>query len=297
MRTRLQLPISLIFALLGAAAPAAHPVCPDTEFRAMTYNIRLDTPADGDNRWARRRDLFVGQLRLLRPAVIGLQEVLPNQRADLEAALPGYRLLGGGRDDGRGSGEASPLAVDQSRFRIQASGMFWLSLTPEVPSLGWDAAFRRVATWARLAGRLDGQSVLVLNTHWDHVGKLARFNSALQLRDWIASHRRRGEPVVLLGDFNAPLEEASLVALTAPSAGIPRLSDARGVSEEPAIGTSITFNGFTPVPTSGDTIDHILVGGGLRVRRYHALAEQFDGRLASDHFPVIADLATECRRR
>ena len=32
-----------------------------------------------------------------------------------------------------------------------------------------------------------------------------------------------------------------------------------------------------------------------RLRRYHVLAEHFDGRVASDHFPVIADLALACR--
>lgn len=30
-------------------------------------------------------------------------------------------------------------------------------------------------------------------------------------------------------------------------------------------------------------------------RRYPVLAEHFDGRVASDHFPVIADLARACR--
>ena len=68
------------------------------------------------------------------------------------------------------------------------------------------------------------------------------------------------------------------------------LGDAKARSIEPAIGASITFNGWETVPNKGDTIDHVLISDGLRVRRYHALAEHFDGRLASDHFPVIADL-------
>jgi endonuclease/exonuclease/phosphatase family metal-dependent hydrolase len=284
--------LALMLLALSPAARAAS--CQADEFRVMTYNIRLDTEADGPNRWANRRALFTGQVRLLRPDILGMQEVLPGQRADLVADLPGYLALGGGRDDGKLAGEASPLFVARSRFAVLGSGMFWLSSTPHVPSLGWDASYRRVATWAHLRRRSDGMRLLAINTHWDHLGKQARLNSALQLRGWIAANRRPGEAVVLLGDFNAPLTEASLQALLSP----PMLVDSRALSQEPAIGATITFNGWTPIPTSGDTIDHVLVGSGLAVKRYHALAEHFDGRLASDHFPVIADLApTACAAR
>lgn len=272
------------------AAPAASGRChAGPEFRVMTYNIRLDIPSDGDNAWDKRRDRFVSQIRLLHPALLGLQEVVPGQRADMVAALPEYAVLGEGRE-GHGAGEASPLFVERAAFRIETGGMFWLSPTPDVPSLGWDAAFRRVATWAQLRRKGDGLRLLAINTHWDHIGLQARLNSALQLRAWIAAHRIGAEPVVLLGDFNAPLSEASLGALLAPPPGVMALVDARAAAIEPAQGATITFNGWDPIPRSGETIDHVLVGPGLGVQRYHALGETFDGRLASDHFPVIADL-------
>ncbi len=276
----------LALALLFGATMAQAATCRPDPFRVMTYNIRLDTESDGANRWPHRRALFTGQIRLLLPDLLGMQEVLPGQRADLVADLPGYMALGGGRDDGKLAGEASPLFVARARFAVLASGMFWLSPTPAVPSLGWDASYRRVATWAHLRRRADGLALLAINTHWDHLGKEARLGSARQLRQWITANRRKGEAVVLLGDFNAPLTEASLQALLSP----PLLRDSRALSLEPPIGATITFNGWTTVPIAGDTIDHVLVGDGLGVQRYHALAEHFDGRLASDHFPVIADL-------
>lgn len=274
--------------LLGLAAPAlARPAtpCAAEELRVMTYNIRLDTEADGANRWANRRGLLVGQVRLLHPALLGMQEVLPGQRADLAADLAGYAALGGGRDDGKLAGEASPLFVERARFRIGANGMFWLSPTPDLPSLGWDAAFRRVATWAHLTDRMTGRRILAVSTHWDHVGTAARLNGALLLRQWIADHLLPGEAALVLGDFNAPLAEASVQAMLSPG-----LRDARGAAIEPVQGGAITFNGWQAVPTSGDAIDHVLIGPEFAVRRFHVLAEHFDGRLASDHFPVIADL-------
>ncbi len=270
-------------AALLAATPAQAATCAPA-LRVMTYNIRLDTPADGENRWELRRPLVLSQLDLLQPAILGLQEVVPGQLRDLAAALPGHQRIGEGRD-GAGQGEASPLFVSRRLFTVRASGMFWLSPTPQVPSLGWDASYRRVATWAQLRRRADGARVLAVNTHWDHLGLQARLESGKQLASWIAAHRQKGEAVVLLGDFNAELSESSMAALLGP------LGDARAAAGTAAAGTTITFNGYDPMPRSGRAIDHVLVAPGTRVLRYHALAEQFDGRLASDHFPVIADLA------
>jgi endonuclease/exonuclease/phosphatase family metal-dependent hydrolase len=280
----------MVLGAAAAAAPSQAATCAArADVRAMTYNIRLDVAVDGANRWANRRTEFLAQIKLVRPDLLGLQEVVPGQYADLRQGLPGYAFVGGGRDDGAGQGEASPLAVNRQAFSIGASGMFWLSPTPAVPSLGWDAAYRRVATWAHLRRRSDGVRLLVLNTHWDHVGLEARRNSALQLRSWIGAHRRAGEAVVLLGDFNAPLSEASMQALLDDR----ELRDSRAAAREPAVGTTITFNAFDPFPKSGQTIDHILVGGA-DVARYHALAEHFEGRVASDHFPVVADISPSC---
>lgn len=279
--------------VMPMASPSHAATCAARDdLRAMTYNIRLDVAVDGANRWANRREEFLAQIRLVRPDLLGLQEVVPGQYADLRRGLPDYAFVGGGRDDGAGQGEASPLAVRRSAFSIAASGMFWLSPTPDRPSLGWDAAFRRVATWAHLHRRSDGARLLVVNTHWDHIGLEARLGSALQLRQWIAAHRRAGEAVVLLGDFNAPLAEGSMRVLLEGK----QLRDARAAAREPAVGATITFNAFDPIPKSGQTIDHILVGWAAVVR-YHALAEHFDGRVASDHFPVVADIEPACGAR
>lgn len=273
-----------------AGSPDAGTIaCPRSkDLRVLTYNIRLDTAADGANRWSNRKGLLVSQLELLAPAIAGFQEVLPNQLADLEAAMPGFARIGGGRDDGAGKGEAAPLFVDRRRFKILGGGTFWLSPTPDRPSRGWDAAYPRIASWARLIGRGERLSVLAINTHWDHEGSQARLESARQLASWIAANRRRNERLVLLGDFNAPLTEASLASLTGPSGA--SLSDSRTAARAKAHGNTATFNGFSPIPAAGAAIDHILFGGGLEARRHHVLGEQFDGRVASDHFPVIADL-------
>lgn len=268
-----------------AAAPAPKTCAP---LRLMTYNIRLALESDGPNRWEARRDQFIGQVRLMHPAILGMQEVVAAQKADLERGLPGYRFLGVARDDGRSAGEFSSLAIDRSTFRVQSSGTFWLSPTPEVPSKGWDAAYRRIATWAHLVRRSDGRRFLALNTHLDNEGKQARLNGAREILAWLQGHRGAREFVVMTGDFNSEPGSPPYQALTSSPLG---LRDSRTISRSPPVGPEGTFNDFDPLPKQSQRIDYVLVGPALTVDRYAVLSwHDSAGRTASDHFPVIADV-------
>lgn len=258
---------------------------------AMTYNIRLDTATDGENSWRYRRDFLTGQIEVLRPALLGLQEVLPNQRADIQSDLPGYAIVGGGRDDGKMAGEASPIAIDRRLFRIDTSGTFWLSPTPQVPSLGWDAAYPRIVTWARVKHRASGTKILIINTHWDHEGRQARIESGRQLAHWIREMRKSNDAVVLLGDFNTELDDSAIIDMLA-------IADLRSVQPNiigvHEIARPSTFNHFEILPPPGKFIDHIFVDTNIKVRRGMVIAQHLNGRVGSDHFPVVAllDLPT-----
>ena len=285
---------SAFLLILAAVTIAAAPPAPTCEpLRVMTYNIRLDLESDGINRWSNRREQFIGQVRLMQPAILGLQEVVPGQKADLERALPRYQFLGVARDDGREKGEYSNLAIDRDIFRVQASGTFWLSPTPKVPSKGWDAAYPRIATWAKLVRRSDGHRFLALNTHFDHVGQTARFESARQIVRWIGANRSPGETVLATGDLNAEPGTPPLVELTGARLG---LRDAKAVSKMPPVGPEGTFNNWVLVPPETRRIDYVLADPAVEVERYAVLAWHGEGgRPASDHFAVVADLKA-CRK-
>lgn len=254
----------------------------------MTYNIRLDLDSDGVNRWSNRREQFIGQIRLMRPAILGLQEVVAGQKADLERAMPGYTFLGVARDDGKSAGEFSNLAVDRNVFQVRSSGTFWLSPTPNVPSKGWDAAYRRIATWAHLSRKSDGNRFLALNTHLDNEGQTARLESARQIIRWLATNRKPGEKVLVTGDLNTEPGTPPLQELTSPGLG---LRDAAMISKTPAVGPAGTWNDFQALPKESARIDFVLVDPVIEVEQYGVLAWHGQGnRTASDHFPVVADL-------
>jgi endonuclease/exonuclease/phosphatase family metal-dependent hydrolase len=280
---------ALGFLLVGSMVSAQEP----QTLRLMTYNIRLDLASDGVNAWANRRQWVAAQVLWLRPDIFGLQEVLPGQKADLIADLPGYRLFGGGRDDGKEKGEASPIGYDTARLEFLDGGMFWLSPTPKVPSRAWDAAYPRVATWVRLRARGTRELVLAINTHWDHIGILARRQSAVQIVRWIQANARRCEQVLLFGDFNSESDSEQMRAITQ---GPLALRHARAISKSAPFGPAGTFNGFKTTPTESRAIDHVLLGSGIEVQRYAVFAQVIDGRLPSDHFPVLVDLTlSRCR--
>jgi endonuclease/exonuclease/phosphatase family metal-dependent hydrolase len=277
-------------AALSIAAAPPKQACPP--LRVMTYNIRLDLAEDGANRWSNRRDQFIGQIALMRPAILGLQEVVPGQEADLKHAFPNYTFLGAPREK---DGESANVAFDRNVFRLRSSGTFWLSPTPKVPSKGWDAAYSRVATWAHLVGNSDGRRFLALNTHLDNEGKQARLEGARQISRWIAANRAPGEFVVVTGDFNTTPDSPPVQLLTSAPLS---LRDSRMISKTPPVGPEGTWNEFRPIPLPKDEmrIDFILVDPNISVERYGVLAWHFDGpRVASDHFPVVADLDA-CRR-
>lgn len=284
MRAIILLALTLI---LGACAHVA-PAAPASSLRVMTFNIRLDLASDGPNAWPHRKHMVAEIVRHEAPALVGMQEVLLHQKADLQAALPGYTFIGGARDDGLEKGEFSPLAFRSDRFELLESGTFWLSPTPSQPGKAWDAAFPRIATWAVVRDR-TGRRLAVLNTHFDHVGTEARANSAAIVAAWARRHADEGGAVIVLGDFNAATASPPMALLGDAARSGLRL--ARAASAAPPYGPPGTFNAFKIDADAAEPIDHVLVSGRLDVLRFATITQHWGGRLPSDRYPVVVDLA------
>jgi endonuclease/exonuclease/phosphatase family metal-dependent hydrolase len=261
-----------------------------------TYNIRFDNPADGPDAWPHRRDAMAQFIAGEQWDVFGMQEALHSQIQDLQQRLPQYAWVGVGRDDGRQGGEFSPIFYRADRFELLHSGTFWLSPTPEQPgSRGWNAAFPRVCTWAKLRDRKTQIAFGVLNTHFDHEGEEARLRSAELLRGTAEELLADCKHVILMGDLNAEIDEPPLRALLAPRTDAAAWSwDEASAIAKQSSGPSGTFNGFKEVPTEG-RIDFILLRGWT-VDRHQVLDPRVEGRFLSDHFPVVARMASATDR-
>ncbi|MCI0358289.1 MAG: endonuclease/exonuclease/phosphatase family protein [Planctomycetaceae bacterium] len=288
-RLWLALPGFVACAATVAAAEAPRPAAP---FTVVTYNIRYDNPDDGPNIWTNRREAMVKYLRETKADLIGMQEVLPQQRDFLAEHLAGYAVYSVGRDDGI-KGEATPIFYRTERFELLDKGTFWLSDSPDKPgSKGWDAGLPRVVSWVKLRDKLTGKPLLAVNTHFDNRGVQARLESAkLLVRkiDELDGDKAGALPVVLTGDFNCMARQEPYRVLAGQPGESVKLIDAQFASRKPHAGGESTSNGFKEI-RAGAKIDFIFVRG-LSVESHQIDDPRVDGRFVSDHQPVQATLA------
>ncbi|MBN1131580.1 MAG: endonuclease/exonuclease/phosphatase family protein [Bacteroidales bacterium] len=258
----------------------------DAQIHLITYNIRLNTPADGADSWPNRKEKVAALLKFHGANIFCIQEALPEQVRFLEGCFPDFRYEGVGRDDGREAGEYSAIFFDTLQFTRKDGGTFWLSETPDQCSYGWDAACRRVCTWVSLEDPVSGRSLYVFNTHFDHIGVRAREASVRLILERIIAIAGR-ERVLLCGDFNLPPQSA-------PIAEIGKyLSDAYRVSQLPPYGPEATYQGFACDSEPGARIDYVFVSEGIEVLRYGSLTDSEAGRFHSDHLPVLVTLSMD----
>jgi endonuclease/exonuclease/phosphatase family metal-dependent hydrolase len=182
--------------------------------KLMSYNIRYDHTTSNASPWTERHNAIASQIKRFDADIVGMQEVLDHQRTQLLTDLPGYVSIGVGRDDGQKAGEYSPIFFKEERFRLLTSGTFWLSPTPDIPSKGWDAALNRICTYAQFFDFDSKESFWVFNTHFDHVGEVARMKSSeliLQKIQEVTNGTRQA--VIFCGDLNLNEDHPTIIFL------------------------------------------------------------------------------------
>ncbi len=268
---------SLLGTLLPAAALAAEPIS------VMTFNVRYGTARDGDNHWELRRTLLFDVVREQDADIVGLQEALDAQIREIVEAVPGYAVVGVGRDDGRRAGEYAALLVRKDRFHVAEAGTFWFSETPTVPgSTSWGNRITRICTWARLIDR-DGTAFWIFNVHLDHESQPSRERSAELLLRRVEARPFSAEPVIVTGDFNAGEDNPAIQTMLRTKAFVDTFRVLH--PDEKQVGT---YTGFKLEQLDGPKIDYVLVRPGTEVLSAGIVRTARDGRYPSDHFPVVA---------
>ncbi len=265
--------------------------------RVMTYNLRYDNPDDGQDNWKFRKEFILSTFRFYKVDLIGIQEGLSHQVKYLSDSLPDFDWCGVGRDDGKTAGEYSAIFFNKHRFELIDHGNFWLSPTPDVPSKGWDAACIRIATWAKLHDRKSNTTFLYVNTHFDHIGGVARENSAKLIRSKITSLTSDRMPVMLSGDFNSCDTDSSYITLVRTDLNDSRyLIDSKSLSATGHHGPLATFCGFDVIKNyNKERIDFIFVSPGIAVKSHGTLTDFKDNlHFPSDHLPVLAEVVLPC---
>lgn len=245
-----------------------------------SFNIRNSTANDGTNSWDFRAEAVIAMIQDQAPDVLGLQEASELQNDMLDYFLDDYKYVGVGREDGRHKGEHMSIFYNKKTTSIVKWGTFWLSETPDVPSMGWDAACMRTATWALVKDKASGKKYYVVNTHLDHIGAEARANGLKLIMDRIAGINPDGLPLIVMGDFNVKPEDPSLAPIRA------RMQNCRDIAAK--TDDKATCHDWGKIAIK---IDYIWVKGFSSCIEYETITKPYVGHtFVSDHYPIKAKL-------
>lgn len=283
----MRLHLKLIFALFALLMISCNKdKSAETPVRVISFNVRTSNANDGDNSWANRCKAIKPMLQDADPTVFGLQEARKDQVDYIHGQLRNeYSWYGVARDDGDEKGEYTAIFWKKDVLTLDEHGTLWLSETPDVPSIGWDAAYKRTATWAFFTVRSTGRRFMYLNTHLDHQGRTARFESMKLIKSKVKELNVSDLPVIITGDFNAdPSSEPGVFAYFNGWA-----SNAR--STAPGADRRNTFNAFGS--SAGKMLDHIYYRNFVP-QQYKTISASYAGvPYISDHYPILGVFSFE----
>jgi len=282
------------------------------QLTVATFNMRNDNnkedAARGDG-WQQRYPIIADMIRFHGFDIFGTQECLHHQLEDIKQTLPHFDYTGRGRDDGKQAGEYSAIFYNTEKFKLVDHGDFWLSQNTTEPNKGWDAVLPRICSWAKLELKENGKTLYFFNVHFDHVGTVARSESAKlilqKVKELAGNHT-----AILTGDFNVDQHSPSYQVLENSKI----MQDAYEIADF-KYATNGTFNNFNPNSKTESRIDHIFLTTDFSVQRYGVLTDtyrsplknkeeayksgnfpkevslkDFRARTPSDHFPVMVVL-------
>lgn len=254
--------------------------CADDNVRIMSFNVRAYDVNGVPNVF--RNNLVADEILKVLPDSLGVQELRAPAYLTLKASLSWLYSSVGDDRDGDFISERSTIFYLREKYKLVDSGTFWLSETPEKVSFGWDAACRRVCTWAILENKRTGERYAHVNTHFDHMGEEARAQSP-KLVEKLINEKFLDIPVVFTADINATPGSSVYQSMT--SFG---LSDASLVAKD-----SLTYGSFhdgDAVNNKDVTLDYILVNEKVQPVVFRTVTVGIYGRYVSDHFPIYADI-------
>ena len=271
--------ISTIFLFFAAMSFAQNTI------NVMSFNIRLGSVDDGENHWNIRKDKVKSLINYYEADFVGLQEAQKPQIDYLLEKNTLYSYLGKPRDNGENS-EHSCIFYLKNKYKVLEQNTFWLSETPNQSTKSWDAAYPRIVTYALFENRKTKQKVWVMNTHFDHVGVVARQKSAEIILNKIKElQAKKKAPVVLTGDFNSQKSDVWMHPF------FENLQEASSNSKTEPYGGLATWNAFNFKEKPTEQIDFIFTSkNNTVINKFRTITDFYDFKYPSDHLPIIAEI-------
>lgn len=247
--------------------------------KIISFNIRNSNDPNGNTIAERAPRLFT----ITDPYnadIICLQECVPEWKKHILKHYRGqYRIYLRYRAKGQKK-EGLALLWRKDRFRCIKKGRFWLSNTPEKPSLGWDDKYRcnRMCMYAILKDKVSGVTFCVINAHFGF-GEIAQIKSAQLVTEY--AKRICTCPVTVIGDFNMTSQTAGYAAMT---------SHFQDANMQTAQDSKSTYHGYHPETVRDSQIDFCFIDRYIEPKDFKIIDDNINGMFPSDHFGIYAEL-------
>ncbi len=268
------------------APPVDATVRPAQEVKVISMNLDANETTAG-SRVRRMAPLLLS----FDPDSIGVQECRGSWGGLLKKHFisEGYARVGvdaGGNVEPTGGYFATYILYKEDKFNLIDSGTFWLSTTPEVPSIyGPTVDCNRTCTWALLEDKVTGFRYVHMNCHLDWMDMSVNKIQVEMIREQIERFEAMGYPVFAGGDYNC--DEGTDSYYTMLDSEI--VADSKKVAEKANdIATYPSYGEYDVYDPSERPIDYFFVTKDhMTVKEYRVVDEKPDGEYISDHFPVF----------
>ncbi len=282
------------FLLLGALTALAASA---TDITVGSYNIRTLTAADrGANHWDARKEYVARTITDNYMDVVGFNEVMNNRQYDeLSGLLSGYRFYNWDGQENFNPGSETAINVvawRADKFEAMESGYFFLNRDPEHKVWNenpWDNSTIgcvRHTAWVRLRVKDTGEEFVMMSTHLDHQGNIARMLGSYVNVD--KSWEIAGSlPTILVGDMNSNTSRLNVFYIAKANFYDAYTESPNGLTDlGEDSGTSSCWN----AEMNTRRIDFIYYRG-FDINGYYHCTDQYDlGAYPSDHLAIKAHL-------
>ena len=247
----------------------------------ITFNIRRDSPSDGENNWEYRKDAIVNMILDKKPSIICMQECMPHMWKYLYYTLINYyreysldcynkkSLL----DSKLFISEGIGILFDATKYRVFDQGYIRLH-----KGFGFDTKYFRICQYIGLCDLNTNEKFYVFNTHLDHKTKPDKYNSCVLIHNKI-QEICKDYPVYICGDFNAEISWTNCLDV---------LKDNYKCSLDKCTNKSVgTVCGFgKPTRINLDFCFY----KNTEINSSYILTDSYNSKYLSDHYPVIINI-------
>lgn len=261
----------------------------ELKLRVGSYNLRMSTITETseDNSWTNRSPRLLVSIQENDFDVFGMQEVSIAQQTWLKTNLSTtYDFFFFSPYSQAGTGDkAQGIAFKKSLFTISDKNFFWASATPETMTTndtGSSGNFSRGGCCCVLTHKETGIQVFFMNTH-ACLNREPNNNFASVYVDQEKKYNTSNLPSFFVGDMNAHVDYPAVTTY------LTHWKDSYSAAAKRTGGT-FTYNGFGSSGTKY-RIDYVFYkGSGITINEFCINNALYDGKYASDHFPIYADL-------